>query len=81
MDDPQFQIARLELKPGDILVLKAPGFLPATAQARIKSDLERICPGVKCMVLEGGMELAVLTREEIEQRSAPSLPAKELDHA
>jgi hypothetical protein len=79
MDDPQYQIARLELKPGDVLVIKMTATRPSLSQiVQIKSDMQRICPGVTCLVLADDVELSVITREEIEQRSTPSLPAKEL---
>jgi hypothetical protein len=77
--DLEYQIARLQLRPGDVLVLKIAQYLPMEAMKRIKDDLDRLVPGIPAMVLDPNVDLSVLTREEIEQRSAPpSLPAKEL---
>jgi hypothetical protein len=70
MDDLEFRIARLALRPGDILVLKPRRPLSKTARDHIKQCFKRVAPGAKCLVLQDGMELAILTREEIERGAA-----------
>jgi hypothetical protein len=80
MDEFEFRIARLELKPGDILVVKIKSARPSSSHLKdLKAAIERVYRG-PCLIFDETMDLAVLTREDIEQRSAPSLPAKELSH-
>lgn len=58
----EFQIARLELRPGDVLVVRAP--LVSMAQAATVRGL--MPPGVRVMFTTPDVDLSVLTRAEIE---------------
>lgn len=53
-------IQRLELARGDLLVFKVPTKLPQEAAARIKAMFERVAPGLKVIVLDGGSSLELL---------------------
>jgi hypothetical protein len=55
----------LELKPGDIIVLKHGGRLPEIAHRRIRESFQHIAPFHKVIILEEGMEIGVL-REDVE---------------
>lgn len=69
IDDIEFKIARLDLRPGDILVVKFPHLL-SMAQARsMQAIIQRVAPDHRSLILERGMDLAILTAAEIEGRS------------
>lgn len=57
-------VRRLRLEPGDALVARFPGRLSAAQCERIKDQCERIAPGHKVVVLEGGAKFDVLTARE-----------------
>ena len=67
---PEFKIARLDLRPGDILVVKSPDILSHEQVQFISRLLKEECPNHRVMVLSSGMDLAVLTKAEIAERSA-----------
>lgn len=69
-DDLQFKIARLELRPGDILVVRAPMRLPSETVARLRDMVRQAAPNVRAMVLDAGLDLSVLTAAEIAERAA-----------
>ena len=65
------EIAKLAVKTGDVLVLKCDSHISIEHADRLRAAFEPVLPeGVKMMVLDGSMNLAVLTREEIDARSA-----------
>jgi hypothetical protein len=68
----EYQIARLELRPGDILVIKLAAKLSHHAIATIKSDLDRLMPEYRAIILDGGMDLSVLSRAQIDQLILPA---------
>jgi hypothetical protein len=68
-DDLEFEIARLDLQPGDILVARFKERLPLTAINHIRETFNRVVPNVKCLGLENGADLAILSATEIEARS------------
>ncbi|SHJ71170.1 hypothetical protein SAMN05444159_1290 [Bradyrhizobium lablabi] len=70
IDDIKFKIARLDLRPGDILVLKLKDRIPRDAVDSFRKTLRAVTGGHKCLVLENGADLAILTAAEIEARSA-----------
>lgn len=70
MDELEFRIARLELRPGDILVAKAKIRLSVEQAERLRTILEPFVGERKVMVLDDSVDIAVLTREEIEARAA-----------
>jgi hypothetical protein len=64
-DVPEFKIARLELKPGDVVVLKYDGKLSECALAHVQRALrETFPPGQKTLVIEAGFELSVMAGAE-----------------
>lgn len=68
-DDLEFRIAKLEINSGDVLVCKFDTHLGYEAHKHINKTLMDIAPsGVKCLILEKGMELSVLTFDEIHSR-------------
>lgn len=67
--DIRFEIARLDLRPGDLLVLKIKERLPMEGMRRVKEMMEGAIGGHKCLVLEGGADLAILTAADIEAKT------------
>ena len=60
----EFSVAKLELAPGDVLVVKGP--LPSGTQT---STLSRIVPrGVRILYIPENVELSVLTKAEIDSK-------------
>ncbi len=57
------ELEKIEWKPGDIGVLTYPGRLSQEAVARIKASFEAALPGHRCLVLEEGMRMSVLTEK------------------
>lgn len=74
-DDIEFKIARLELRAGDILVLKIKNSPPREALRKWSDHIERIS-GHRCFVLENGADLDVLTAEEVERRLSDDATAQ-----
>ena len=57
-------LQRVELKPGDLLVLKHPARLSAVAAQRLSEKLREVLPaGTHVAVLEEGLEIGVLGPE------------------
>ena len=61
------EIARLELKPGDVLVVRFPNYRITDEEiefvrARVKEEL----PGAGCLVLGKGVELSVIAARAAE---------------
>jgi hypothetical protein len=54
----QFEIAKLDLKPGDTVVLTAPGMITKNTADRLKAHFERYLPGVKVLVFGDGLNVA-----------------------
>lgn len=67
----EFQIAKLRLAPGDVLVVRARGCI-SSAQARALHGalVPQLPPGTKAIVIDDGIDLSVMTRSEIEARTA-----------
>lgn len=60
---PEFQIAKLELREGDTLVLRMEAVLRHEIRDALYDSLKKIVPeGVKCAILDGGMTLEVLRK-------------------
>jgi hypothetical protein len=58
------KIAKLELKPGDTIVLSHALKLSFEIMGRLKSQLESIFPGHRVLVLDKGLDLSVVTPVE-----------------
>lgn len=70
IDVPEFSIATLDVRPGDVVVLKFSRHLSSDDAANVQRQIKPILPnGVKAMILDAQVELSVLTYEEIENRS------------
>ncbi len=67
-EEIEFKIARLEMKPGDVLVIRSKERLPRVMIDRLGDLVKPILRGNKCLILDGGLDLAVLTPAEIEAR-------------
>jgi hypothetical protein len=63
----ELRIARLDLKPGDILVVKSSAALSTATYALLAGDLKRYLAPTKCMILDPSISLEVLTREHINE--------------
>lgn len=63
-EELSFEIARLEMKPGDVLVVRPQRPVPAEAAMRIQSYVARALPNTKILVIDPGMELSVVTKAE-----------------
>lgn len=66
---PEFHIARLDLRPGDVLVVKSRRPLSVQDCERIRQILKQEAVGHRVMVLDDGLDLAVLTAAEIVERA------------
>lgn len=61
------EIAKLSLKPGDTLAVMTDATLHNEQREHMLEYLKRVLPvGVKAMVLDSGMKLQVLTKNECE---------------
>ena len=60
-DDFEFKIARLELHPDDFLIVRAKECLPRETIVRIHEVAHKALGHRKCLVLDGGLDLAVLS--------------------
>ena len=71
-DDIEFKIAKLELGPRDVLVVKSAYHISDEGVQRVR---QYICEqaniyGNAILVIQPDLDLAVLTRSEIEERTA-----------
>jgi hypothetical protein len=68
-DLEEFKIGRLELGPDDILVFKTSKSLTMQAAEHITRAVRSVFgDGRKVMILDGGLEIAVLTAAELQAR-------------
>lgn len=63
LEDWEFRIAKLELAPGDMLVIKGP------KPPRWEAMRAIVPPSVRMLYIPEDMDLSVLTRAEIEARA------------
>jgi hypothetical protein len=63
-DVTRFEIAKLELRPGDKVVIKTDLFLTKDQVERIKESWLRLVPDNEIIVITGGMTIEVLRRTE-----------------
>lgn len=66
-------VRRLRLQPGDVLVFRLREHAPSSAVARARDSIEaalaRIGVPNRYLLLDAGIDLSVLTREEIDSRA------------
>ncbi len=59
---PTFTIARLDLRAGDVLVVKSPKALNRSQSEGLRAWLEKTVPAdCKVLILDDGIDLAVMT--------------------
>lgn len=63
-DEIEFHIARLEMKPGDVLVARTVRVVPSEAASRLRAYMERALPGTKVLVIMPEIELSVVSKSE-----------------
>jgi hypothetical protein len=54
------RIAVADLKPSDVLVIEASGYVSAEATARIEATMAQVWPGRKVVLLDVGLTLKVV---------------------
>lgn len=64
-NDLTFAIGRLDLRQGDILVVKCSDHVCSEIADRIRRYVANVVPGHTCLILDGGLDLAVLTAADI----------------
>lgn len=64
--DEQLDVQRLRLEAGDVLAIFAVQRLSQGQVERIGEVVKGVLPGVRCLVLDAGMKLAVITPAEAE---------------
>lgn len=67
--DLVFEIARIEMKPGDVLVLRSKQRLSSVQIDRLAEHVRPALGNNKCLVLDRSLDLAVLTKSDIEALS------------
>lgn len=65
----EFDIAKLRLQAGDVLVVRMAPITHETADAVRESLQPVLPPGIKVLIIDHDTELSVLTQAEIEARS------------
>jgi hypothetical protein len=55
------RITAADVKPDDVLVIECPGLVSAAYRERVQQVLAQVWPGRKCLVLEGGMALKLMS--------------------
>lgn len=72
--DLEFQIAKLQLAPGDILVAKFGQGLTFEAAQAVREQFCGAVPGHRVLIIDCDLDLSVLTRAEIESRAIGPAP-------
>lgn len=66
-----FEIGKLQLRDGDVLVIKTDRPMSHDATERVRKHLKGLLPrDVTIMIIDRGVELSVLTKAEIDDRVA-----------
>jgi hypothetical protein len=61
----EFRISKLEIKPGDFLVVRSRQRMSQQTADRLRESLKGVMPtDVKCLVFDGEIDLSVLTPPE-----------------
>jgi hypothetical protein len=69
VDGLDLKIQHLDLKEGDVLVVSAKQPLPERVSEFLRARLSAVAPGHRIMVLDGGLQLSVLTAAQIKART------------
>ena len=67
-DSMEYRIGRLELRPGDMLVIKVTGNVPSEQVMQMAEDIREIVKS-PVLVIDQNIDLSVLTKEEIAARA------------
>lgn len=67
-DDLTYRIAKLEAKPGDVLVFTTKKPITMEAATRIRADITRLIPHLRVLICDGGAEVSLLTAAELRER-------------
>jgi hypothetical protein len=66
-----FEIGKLQLQNGDVLVVKTDRPMSQDVTERVRKHLKSLLPqGITIMIIDRGVELSVLTKAEIDERVA-----------
>lgn len=69
-EDLEFQIAKLELSPGDALVARVDRPIAEEAANRLRAALERMLPKTKVLIIPPGIELSVVGKADAKKLEA-----------
>lgn len=71
-DDLAYRIGKIDLRNGDILVVKINQPVPDHIREMLHDQMSSVVEGHKVLILDRSIDLAVLTRAEIEARTSPT---------
>lgn len=63
-EEIEFEIAKLELRPGDVLVARLTRIVPSEALARLRAFLARELPDTKVLVIDAQVDLSIVSKAE-----------------
>lgn len=67
----EYRVGRLRIAPGDALVVKVDQMITMEIAERLRRYAAAVVPdGTKVLIIDQGVDLTILAREEIEQRTA-----------
>lgn len=61
---PIVALQRLAVQPGEVLVVKAPGNIPAVERKKVHDFFEFALPGVTIMVVHAGVDFVVISAQQ-----------------
>lgn len=65
-------IARLDVRPGDVVVVTIPNSIEAGEAGMIRDQIRSMIPGAKVIMLAGGAGIAVLAPSQVDPAKVPS---------
>lgn len=69
MSTSEFQVARLRVEPGDVVVVKVHAVISQDIASNIRRTIStQLPPDTPMIVIDKNVDLAVLTKADIEQR-------------
>lgn len=71
MSTSEFEVARLRVEPGDVVVVKVHAVISGDVAGRIKDQISsQLPPKTPMILIDKNVDLMVLTRADIEKRIA-----------
>lgn len=58
-----FDVVKINIQPGDIVILRYPGMLRPTVYERLKDSVQPHFPNNKVMIFEDGLDISVVTKQ------------------